>query len=271
MMKSSATGIIDDIKSILRLPSLTRGIEDLKAIREGYDSAIQANDQKQARDARASDKARQLFGQLSAVKKQISELEKEVERLNERKSGLEGEMNKHEELRLYADEKLVIQAQMDMLENLSKPPSKRLFQFSGAGNVLLWGLLGPQYEVIQEENDANQSRRFELDSKQRERSTLQSTIEAFESICESCGQEVPDAEAHLSKKKQELADLDAAIQTLESEGGTDPRVLRQKLTAMEKHFMPNAGSKERILRAYAHYNDQLTEFENLSERRASLA
>ena len=44
MMKSSATGIIGDIKSILRLPSLTRGIEDLKSIREGYDSAIQANE-----------------------------------------------------------------------------------------------------------------------------------------------------------------------------------------------------------------------------------
>ena len=272
MMKSSATGIIDDIKSILRLPSLTRGIEDLKAIREGYDSAIQANDQKQARDARASDKARQLFGQLSAVRKQISELEKEVERLNERKSGLGDEMSKHEELRLYADEKLVIQTKMDGLENTLQTSLQTLIsEFSGAGNVLLWGLLGPQYEVIQEENDANQSRRFELDSKQRERSNLQSTIEAFASICESCGQEVPDAEAHLSKKKQELADLEAAIQTLESEGGTDPRVLRQKLTAMEKHFMPNAGSKERIVRAYAHYKDQVTEFENLSERRASLA
>ena len=272
MMKSSATGIIDDIKSILRLPSLTRGIEDLKAIREGYDSAIQANDQKQARDARASDKARQLFGQLSAVRKQISELEKEVERLNKRKSGLEDEMSKHEELRLYADEKLVIQTKINGLENTLQTSLQTLIsEFSGAGNVLFWGILGPQYEVIQEENDANQSRRFELDSKQRERSNLQSTIEAFTSICESCGQEVPDAEAHLSKKKQELADLEASIQTLESEGGTDPRVLRQKLTAMEKHFMPNAGSKERIVRAYAHYKDQVTEFENLSERRASLA
>ena len=136
MMKSSATGIIDDIKSILRLPSLTRGIEDLKAIREGYDSAIQANDQKQARDARASDKARQLFGQLSAVKKQISELEKEVERLNDRKSGLEGEMNKHEELRLYADEKLVIQTKIDGLENSLQTSLQTLIsEFSGAGNT----------------------------------------------------------------------------------------------------------------------------------------
>ena len=144
------------------------------------------------------------------MRKQISELEKDVERLNERKSGLEDEMSKHEELRLYAEEKLVIQAQMDMLENTLQTSLQTLIsRIQRAGNVLLWGLLGPQYEVIQEENDANQSRRFELDSKQRERSNLQSTIEAFASICESCGQEVPDAEAHLSKKKQELADLDA--------------------------------------------------------------
>ena len=206
--------------------------------------------------------SRQLFGQLSAVRKQISELEKEVERLNERKSGLEDEMSKHEELRLYAEEKLVIQAQMDMLENTLQTSLQTLISIQRSRKRAFWGLLGPQYEVIQEENDANQSRRFELDSKQRERSNLQSTIEAFTSICESCGQKVPDAEAHLSKKKQELAALEAAIQTLESKGGTDPRVLRQKLTAMEKHFMPNAGSKERIVRAYAHYKDQVTEFEN---------
>ena len=272
MMKSSATGIIDDIKSILRLPSLTRGIEDLKAIREAYDNAIQANDQKQARDARASDKARQLFGQLSAVRKQIAELEKKVEGLNERTAGLEEEMSKHEELRLYAEEKLIIEAQMEMLErSLHTSLQTFLSEFNAAGNVLLWKLLEPQYDAIGAENDANQSRRFEMDNKQRERSNLQSTIEAFVSICESCGQEVPDAEAHLSKKKQELADLDASIQSLESEGGTDPRVLRQKLTAMEKHFMPNAGSKERIVRAYTHYKDQVTEFQNLYERRANLA
>jgi len=272
MMKSSATGIIDDIKSILRLPSLTRGIEDLKAIREGYDSAIQANDQKQARDARASDKARQLFGQLSAVRKQIAELQNEVERLTERKSGLADEMSKHEELRLYAEEKLVVQAKIDMLEkSLHTSLETLISEFSSAGNVLLWDLLGPRYNAIQQENDANQNRRFELDSKKRERSNLQSTIQAFASICESCGQEVPDAEVHLSKKKQELAEIEETIQALESKGGADPRVLRQKLTAMEKHFMPNAGSKERIARAYAHYKDQVTEFENLAERRANLA
>lgn len=272
MMKSSATGIIDDIKSILRLPSLTRGIEDLKAIREGYDNAIQANDQKQARDARASDKARQLLGELTSVKRQIAELEKEVVRLNERKAGLDDEMVKHDELRLYAEEKNHIDGQLKSIgKNLNTLLETLISEFNGAGNVLLWRHLGPQYDAFQKENDANQSRRFELESKQREHSNLQSTIEAFASICESCGQDVPDAEAHLEKKKQELADLDKIIRNLESKGGRDPRLLRQKLTAMEKHFMPNAGSMERLVRAYSNYTSQVIEFENLSERRTNLS
>ena len=89
-------------------------------------------------------------------------------------------MSKHEELRLYADEKLVIQTKIDGLEKTLQTSLQTLIsEFSGAGNVLFWGILGPQYEVIQEENDANQSRRFELDSKQRERSNLQSTIRSL--------------------------------------------------------------------------------------------
>ena len=89
----------------------------MKAIEKATTAPSKRTTKSRHGDARASDKARQLFGQLSAVRKQISELEKEVERLNERKSGLEGEMSKHEELRLYADEKLVIQTKIDGLEN----------------------------------------------------------------------------------------------------------------------------------------------------------
>jgi DNA sulfur modification protein DndD len=272
MMKSSATGIIDDIKSILRLPSLTRGIEDLKVIRESYDNAIQANDQKQARDARASDKARQYLGELTAVKKQIGELEQEIERLNERKVDLDHEMAKHEELRLYAEEKSHIDGQLKSIDkNLHTLLETLVSEFSEAGNVLLWNLLGPQYDLIQKENETNQNRQFELDSKKRERSNLQSTIETFASICESCGQHIPDAEAHLDKKKQELVALEKTIQEIESTGGTDPRLIRRKLTAIENHFMPNAGSKERIRRAYSNYTSQVTEFQNLSERQRNLS
>ena len=272
MMKSSSSGIIDDIKSILRLPSLTRGIEDLKTIRDGYDSAIQADNRQQERDAKASDKARNLFGQLTAVRKQIAELEQEVDRLNNRKVDLGKEMEKYEELRLYAEEKSVIEGQLRMLnQGLERSLDALLTEFECAGNVLLWGLLESEYDALTKENDANQSRRFELDSLSRQQATLESTIDTFASICESCEQELPDADAHLAKKQDELSEIKIAIERLNAKGGTDPKELRKKLTAIEEHFMPVGGSKERLVRAYNAYQEQLTQFKDLNERRDNLA
>jgi DNA sulfur modification protein DndD len=272
MMKSSSEGIIDDIKSILRLPSLTRGIGDLKSIAEGYDNAIQADDQKQQRDARASDKARNLFGQLAVVRKHISELEGKVDSLNKRKSNLKEEMEGHEELRLYAEEKINIEGQLKVLEGSVRTSLETfLVEFSSAGNLILWDVLGPQYDSITEQNNANQSRRFELESKLREQKNLQSTIDAFASICEECGQDVPDAKAHLSKKNEELVHLNKTITELKSNGGVDPKVLRKKMAAMEEHFQTITGSKERLLRAYKHYVDQVKRFNDLNERLSDLS
>jgi DNA sulfur modification protein DndD len=272
MMKSSSEGIIDDIKSILRLPSLTRGIGDLKSIAEGYDNAIQADNQKQERDAKASDKARNLFGQLSVVRKHINELEGKVESLNERKSSLEEEMEGYQELRLYAEEKINIEGQLKVLEGSVRTSLETfLFEFSSAGNLILWDVLGPQYKSIAELNDTNQNRRFELESKLRNQKNLQSTIDAFTSICEECGQDVPDAAAHLSKKKEELIDLNKTIAELKSNGDVDPKALRKKMSAMEDHFMTIAGSKERLLRAHKHYVDQVKRFNDLTERLNNLS
>lgn len=272
MMKSSSQGIIDDIKSILRLPSLTRGIEDLKSIRGGYDDAIQVNNQKEQRDARASDKARNFLGQLSSVRKHISELEEKLLGLNERKTILNEEMAGHEELRLYAEEKIDIEGQLKVLEDSIQISLETfLIEFSSAGNLVLWEVLGPKYESISQQNDANQNRQFELSSKLRELKNIKSTIDAFTSICESCGQEVPDAEAHLSKKKMELDEVKKAIADLESNGGVDPKVLRKKMSAIEEYFQPNRGSKERLIRAYNYHADQVKRFNDLTERLSDLS
>ena len=65
MMKSSTTGIIDDIKSILRLPSLTRGIEDLRNLYvEITTKRLMQMQSAMSRESKQADKARTIKGQL---------------------------------------------------------------------------------------------------------------------------------------------------------------------------------------------------------------
>ena len=52
MMKSSLQGLGTDIKSILGIPSLTRGIYDIKSVKGIYDAAISQETQNEKRNAK---------------------------------------------------------------------------------------------------------------------------------------------------------------------------------------------------------------------------
>jgi len=271
MMKSSTQGIIDDIKSILRLPSLTRGIEDLRAIKRTYDDAIEAGAKKQLLDTKKEDKARTLNGQLNMVRKQIQETEEEIQRLQQRQSSFQEQIKGVAELKTYADEKLKVDSQIEMLQNTLKTSLETFIgDFSNAGNILLWNKLEPTYNALAEENDGQQNKRFALDRLKKDRKKVQETIDEFRSVCDKCHQPVLKAELFLKERQVEKDELDKEIKSLEGSGKTNPQQLRAKLTALET-FQPNHGSYERLKRSYDFYLSQNKLLLNLKEKQRNLS
>jgi len=272
MMKSSTNGIIDDIKSILRLPSLTRGIEDLKAVRRSYDDAIDADTKRQKRDSKRADNARNLQGQLSTVRKQVTELEDEVKRLNTRKDEFDEKMAQHEELELFVREKIAIDSKIEILEGSMKKGLETFIKdFSEAGNIILWKKMKPIYESLAEQNDANQSRHFQLGQLQKEADKLQNTIDMFESVCDKCNQPVKDADKFLAEREKEKDAIIKEITSLESFGSSDVKALRVKLHALQDYFQPSNGSLARVKRSYEDYTTQQQQYLELKERQDNLA
>ena len=272
MMKSSTNGIIDDIKSILRLPSLTRGVEDLKAVRRSYDEAIDADSKRQLRDSKRADKARNIQGQLTTVRKQVTELEDEVKRLTLRRDGFNEKMSQYDELKLFADEKIAIDAKIELLESSMKSHLETFIKdFSEAGNIILWKRMQPIYESLAEQNDANQSRQFRLDQLRNEAGKLKSTIDAFKSICDKCHQPVKNAEEYLEQRRKEYNDILTEIKSHESSGIFNPKALRLKLNALQDHFQPSNGSLARLKRSYGDYTGQQQQYLDLKERQGRLS
>lgn len=272
MMKSSTNGIIDDIKSILRLPSLTRGVEDLKAVRRSYDDAIDADSKRQKRDSKRADNARNLQGQLSTVRKQVTELEDEVKRLITRRNEFDEKMGQYEELKLFADEKIAIDTKMEMLEFSMKNGLESFVKdFSEAGNIILWKKMKPIYESLVEQNDANQSRQFRLDQLKKEADKIQKTIDIFESICDKCHQPVKDAEEYIDERRKEHDAITKDIAAHESSGASNINALRQRLNALQDYFQPSSGSLARLKRSYEDYTNQQQQYLDLKERQGSLS
>jgi DNA sulfur modification protein DndD len=271
MMKSSSQGIIDDIKSILRLPSLTRGIEDFRAIKRAYDETIDEDAKQQRRDLKQEDKARTLHGQLKMVRKQIEETEEEISRLKTRQSSFEEQIKEVEELKTYVDEKLRVDSKIELLQkNMKSSLETFIGDFSNAGNILLWNKLKPMYDDLSEENDGQQNKRFALDRLKKDRKKIQETIDEFCSICDKCEQPVLNAETFLKARELEKDELDKEIKRLEGSSKTNPQELRAKLTALET-FQPNHGSYERLKRSHEGYLSLSKQLLDLTEKQRNLA
>jgi len=272
MMKSSTTGIIDDIKSILRLPSLTRGIEDLKSIRRNYDQAIDADAKRQSQASKQADKARTIKGQLMQASKHVSQLEGEVKRLTDRSSNLEKQMAQYEDLQLFAEEKVSTDSKIEVIGDQMKISLNTFIQdFSEAANIILWGKMGSVYDDLVAENDSNQSKQFRLDQLKIEAKKLNETIEAFELVCDKCNQPVVDAKKYLDDRNNELEKKLEQIQEIENSSSADVKELRKKLNALENHFQPTNGSLDRLKRSHQTYVDQQKQYIDLKENQNRLA
>ena len=271
MMKSSTQGIIDDIKSILRLPSLTRGIEDLRAIKNAYSEAIDADNKQQRKDLKQGDIARTLQGQLGMLRKQISESESEILRLKKRQEDFSEKIKDIEELKNYADEKMKVDAQIEVLSPALKSSLETFIEdFSSASNILMWGKIKPMYEEVSTANDGLQNQRFEMDRVENEIRKIEKTISDLASVCDKCHQEVPNAEEFILERKNEIKQLEEKREKLKDASGADPIQLRAKLSALES-FQPNHGAIERLTRSYETHKKLVSQLSNLKEKQRNLS
>lgn len=271
MMKSSSQGIIDDIKSILRLPSLTRGIEDLRSIKKTYTEAIDADNKQQQRDLKQGDKARTLHGQLMMIRKQISETEAEILRLKDRRDEFDEKIRAVEELKTYADEKMRVDAKIEVLGPTMKSNLETFIDdFSNASNILMWGKIKLLYEKTSKANDNLQNQSFEMDRLESEIRKITKTIVEFQSICDKCHQEVPNAEEFILEREDEVKALQVKRQKLNDASGADPIGLRAKLSAFES-FQPNHGALERLQRSYISQRGLVSQLSDLKEKQSNLS
>ena len=272
MMKSSTNGIIDDIKSILRIPSLTRGIEDLKSIRRNYDDVIDADAKRQSRQSKQADKARSLKGQLIVANKHVVQLEADVSKLTDRLSNLEKQMSQYEDLELFARDKVSIDSKIEIVRDQTKSSLETFVQdFSEAANIILWKKMGNVYDSLNIENEANQSKQFRLDQLERDARKLEKTIETFVSICDKCGQPVDDAQKYIDERNVELNKKLDEISKIKNSGSSNVKELRKKLNALENHFQPSHGAAERLKRSHENYTAQQKLYLDLKEDQQRLA
>lgn len=270
MAQSSIGGLKDEIRSILRLPALTRGVQDLTAIRRSIGGKI-SNQKKAGRSASKSMKmAVESRKELGKVQSEIEDYHRRIRKIDETLESINDKLQQNEELRVHMDKAKNLQIRIEEKRKVLRRTHDDLVEEAKeAWKVLLWKKAGPMHEETRNQletitNSGSHAKILEKQLDQRKEE-----LSEFSGICVECEQPLPNLEKHKNKLRNQIQDLEHEILELESTGGLDQNELRDRESRLRK-FRPNHGSERRILNQNARWIEEKEHLEQMEEELDSL-
>ena len=270
MAQSSVGGLKDEIRSILRLPALTRGVEDLSAIRRNIGGKI-SKQKKAGRSASNSMKmAVESRKELQKVQSEIDDYHRRIRKIDETLEGITDKLQQNAELRVHIDKAKNLQVRIEEKRRVLRRTHDDLVEEAKeAWKVLLWKKAKPMYDETHDllETITNSSSQVKILTKQLDK--RKEELSEFSGICVECEQPLPNLEKHKDKLKNQIQELENEIKELQSTGGLDQNELRDRESRLRK-FMPSGGSERRILNQNSRWIEEKEHLEQMTEELAGL-
>ena len=270
MAQSSVGGLKDEIRSILRLPALTRGVEDLSAIRRNIGGKI-SKQKKAGRSASNSMKmAVESRKELQKVQSEIDDYHRRIRKIDETLEGITDKLQQNAELRVHIDKAKNLQVRIEEKRRVLRRTHDDLVEEAKeAWKVLLWKKAKPMYDETHDllETITNSSSQVKILTKQLDK--RKEELSEFSGLCVECEQPLPNLEKHKDKLKNQIQELENEIKELQSTGGLDQNELRDRESRLRK-FMPSGGSERRILNQNSRWIEEKEHLEQMTEELAGL-
>jgi len=270
MAQSSVGGLKDEIRSILRLPALTRGVDDISTIKRNIGGQI-SRQKKAGRAASGSKKmALEKRKELQKVQSEIDDFHRRIRTTDETLEQITDKLQENSELRVHIDNAKNLQIRIDEKKKFLKRTHEDLVEESKeAWKVLLWKKAESMYEETQNqlETITNSSSQAKILSKQLEKREIELT--EFSGICVECEQPLPNLEKHKEKLTNQVKELKEQIKELQSTAGLNQDELRDRESRLRK-FKPNSGSQRRILNQNKRWMEEKEHLEQMNEELSGL-
>ena len=98
------SGLKEDVEAVLRLPALTRGSDDLRAIRKNVKSKIESSNKQNKNAAAARNLANKLHKEFVDAQNNVEEIEGRITKLKSKLDDINEKLSKVEDIRIHLDQ-----------------------------------------------------------------------------------------------------------------------------------------------------------------------
>ena len=247
MEGDSTSGMKDSVEAVLRLPSLTRGKDDLQSIRSKLVTSVSASRKKSNSATKARNAAQRMGSEVKALQSDLAQKEKMLGNARKSVSQINEIISKHEEMKIYVDQLKEAENQLAIAEEgLGRSGKQRVRDGSNAWKVLLWRRAASLYDEYDSEIDKSNQLGYEIKTLEKGIKDRRKDVQQMDDVCKSCGQTIPDMEAHISEIKKKLEGEQAELKRLKSGEIMAPDELMIRVGRMSG-YKPQGGDVSRIV------------------------
>ena len=266
MDKSKVGGLRDEVRSVLGIPAVKRGANDIESILTEVNSKIKdiRGEEKQA-DKHQS-KLSEKRSELTDLNKQKKIVSNEISNLETKINEIEENLRDNDELKNLIDEKRHLITRSELTHQTFERTSKEIKEQSkNAWKVMLWGKVKSLVKDTQKELDQIQNAIVKQKLLSEELEKRKKEYEEFVGICNSCGQELPDVETYKRQLKSGIESLNKKLKDLKLEGSLPRDELMARITRMNG-FRADASLKEGLLSLNKRWISESQEFQKYVEK-----
>ena len=270
MAQSSVGGLKDEIRSILRLPALTRGVDDLSAIRRNIGGQL-SRQKKAGRAANSSKKlAVQKRNELQKIQSDIEQFHQRIRKVDTTLEDITNKLQQNAELRVHIDNAKNLRIRINEKKSFLKQTHDDLVEESKeAWKVLLWKKTEAMYEETLQHLETITSANSQVKILTRQLEKAKRDLSEFNGICSKCEQPLPNHEKYRKRLEGEISELKAQISDLQNIRGLDQNELRDRESRLRK-FKPSSGAQRRILNQNNRWIEQKIHVEQIVEELSGL-
>ncbi len=267
----STSGLKEEVESVLRLPSLARGKEDLDFLSAEVLARIKKDKSGKRKAAKADREASQISIAIAKNNAELEDLQRRQKNMLDTLKEIDEKISKNAEIKVIADKLQETRVNLSAArKSLERSSARRVRELSGAWKILMWKKLKEKYRDYDEQIDKANQANYEIKSLEKSISRRESDMAEFEDTCAECGQTIPDVEKHLGKMRESLKRDKEDLQRLISVGGMTSDDLTVGIARLLK-IRPQMGDMERVLEAEEEWASDLSRVQNMEEEERRLS
>ena len=198
--KDDIQGLKDDVEAVLRLPSMTRGLDDLVAIKRTVMGKIEAVNRQKDQAIKSRDAAEVFRIEMEEAQREVEHFEQKISKLERKLNIIDSEIGDHGEMVAIVGQKASLDGRLKAAKvTLERTAENRVKMATESWKLLIWKQAQSLFEDCEAQIDVVNQADWEIKSVEADIERLKEEYERMDEVCTKCGQKIPDIKKHMEK------------------------------------------------------------------------